>query len=194
MSAFSFSLEPGDFLLFQHDSDLGRIIQHVTKSWASHAAFAIAPPDKMIEAADLSGVRRSTLAEYTSDPTFLRIQVRRAPMLAPTPAVEKALSLNGKPYGTVDLLKIYGWRLGWCDLDSATLDGEDKIICSELVARALFAGGVDVRCGVHSFGMVTPAMLATSTIPVVYDWVKEKADEKVSVVRAAGDPPDCGGR
>jgi hypothetical protein len=100
--------------------------------------------------------------------------------------------MNGKPYGTIDLLKIYGWKLGLGDLDQAALDGEDKIICSELVARALYAGGVDTRLGVKSFGMVTPAMLAASMIPVVYDWIMEVPDAKVAdphSLPALPDPP-----
>ena len=118
--------------------------------------------------------------------------MRRAPSLDIAAAVAKALSMDGDPYGTVDLLKIYGYRMGWCDLDRAALDGEDKIICSELVARALAAGGVDVRpqFGLHSFGMVTPAMLAETTIAVVYDYTREGDHEAIhSVPALAPDPP-----
>jgi hypothetical protein len=192
MKTFDFSLQPGDFVLFQHESDLGRIIQRVTGSWASHAAFCTVAPDGLIEAADLDGVRQTKIEDYTTDHTFIRIQVRREPLLSVPDAVVKALSMNGKPYGTFDLFKIYGYRMGWCDLDRATLDGEDKIICSELVARALAAGGVDVRkqFGVQSFGMVTPAMLAETTIPVVYDYTREESHEAVHAVPAvAPDPP-----
>lgn len=191
MTDFAFDLKPGDFLLFQHESSLGRIIQHVTRSWASHAAFCWRSPDDLIEAADLDGVRETHIETYLSDPTFVRIQVRRAVGLEIAYAVSRALSMDGKPYGTVDLLKIYGYELGWCDLDTITLDGEDKIICSELVARALYAGGVDVRpSGLHSFGMVTPAMLATSKVPVVYDFQREVDHEAVhSVPALAPDPP-----
>jgi len=192
MTPFSYAMQPGDVVLFQHQSDLGKMIQHVTHSWASHAAFCVASPDQLIEAADLSGVRRTKIEGYTIDPTFIRIQIRRAPGLNVEAAVAKALSLNGSPYGTVDLLKIYGYRLGWCDLDRETLDGEDKVICSELDARALYAGGVDVRpqFQVVSFGMVTPAMLAESDLPVVYDWIKETGDEKaLAAVSVDPDPP-----
>ena len=57
MNPFAFCLLPGDFLLFQHETSLGRIIQHLTHSWASHAAFCRQQPDGLIEAADLDGVR-----------------------------------------------------------------------------------------------------------------------------------------
>ena len=192
MNPFNFALQPCDCILFQHQSDLGKIIQKVTKSWASHAALCIWGPDYLIEADDLVGVHKTALSIYLRDTSFVRIQVRRAINLKIADAVNKALALNGHPYGTLDLIKIYGYDHGWNDLDTPTLDGEDKLICSELVARALAAGGVDVRpqFGVRSFGMVTPAMLSESTVlKVVYDWVKEEVHEVPQPVPCAPDPP-----
>jgi hypothetical protein len=82
---FTFVMQPGDFVLFQHDSDLGRIIQHVSQSWASHAAFAVEAPDQMIEAADFNGVRHSTLAEYVTirPSSGFKSAVRRVSMSLP---------------------------------------------------------------------------------------------------------------
>jgi hypothetical protein len=85
MTPFDFALQPGDFVLFQHESSLGRIIQHVTHSWASHAAFVVAAPDRLIEAADLDGVRLTQIEDYILDATFVRIQVRRSPALVVAP-------------------------------------------------------------------------------------------------------------
>ena len=192
---FDFTMQPGDVVLFQHQSDLGKLIQRVTGSWASHAAFAL-DEDEFIEAADLSGVRRVPLATYVTDSTFLRIQVRRAPGLDVEKAVAKVLTLNGEPYGTWDLLRIYAYEhFGISTLDQAALDSETHIICSQLDAIGLHAGGVDVRpqFGINTLGLVTPAKLAVaSVLQTVYDFQRSNVHEAFKMVPSAPDPPASG--
>ena len=167
------TLQAGDVVLFQHQSDLGKLIQAVTGSWASHAALGLMP-GLTIEAHDLEGVRRVVFSLYFEDPSYVRVQVRRAPGLNVLLACDAAKAMNGAPYDVWDLVRIYGYaQLHLSRLDDAALDSPDKLICSELVARALFAGGVDVRpqFGLATFGLVTPAMLADSTLlETVSDW------------------------
>ena len=189
---FDFTMQPGDVVLFQHMTDLGKLIQRVTGSWASHAAFAL-DADEFIEAADLAGVRRVPLATYVTDPMYLRIQVRRAPNLDVDKAIAKALTLNGEPYGTWDLLRIYGYEhFHISTLDQAALDSETHIICSQLDAIALYAGGVDVRpqFNINTLGLVTPAKLAASVLlPIVYDLQRGNVHESFKMVLSAPDPP-----
>ena len=189
---FDFTMQPGDVVLFQHQTDLGKMIQKVTGSWASHAAFAL-DADEFIEAADLAGVRRVPLATYVTDPTYLRIQVRRAPGLDVQAAVAEVLTLNGDPYGTMDLLRIYAYEHFHIQtLDQARLDSKRNIICSQLVALGLYAGGVDVRpqFNLHTFGLVTPAMVAVSSVlQTVYDLQRGSIHESFQMVPSSPDPP-----
>ena len=173
MTPLAISCSAGDVVLFRHEGTLGDMIRAVTHSDFSHAAFGVGA-DALVEAHDLDGVRRTLLADYLTVPEYTRVQVRRAPGLTVSLAVAKALSMNPQPYDTWDLVRIYGYqKLGLKVLDTPTLDSEDKQVCSELDARALFAGGVDVRLqfGLVTFGLVIPGMLAESTLlETVSDW------------------------
>jgi hypothetical protein len=173
MTPFDFPLQAGDVVLFQHDSDLGKLIQKCTNTWASHAAMSLGE-DWLIEAHDLGGVRKVHFDSYFADPTYTRIQVRRAPGLNVQAAIAKVLTLNGEPYGTWDLLRIYGYEhFHISTLDQAALDSETHIICSQLTALGLYAGGVDLRpqFKVNTFGLLTPGNHAEAVaLNTEYDW------------------------
>ena len=175
MTDFAFELQPADVVLFQHESDLGKLIQKVTGTWASHAAMALGG-DWLIEASDLKGVGKVHFQAYLEDKTYIRIQVRRAANLNVDSALTKVLTLDGEPYGTWDLLRIYGYEhFHISTLDQAALDSETHVICSQLTALGLYAGGVDLRTQfkVNTFGLLTPGDHAAAlALTTVYDWHK----------------------
>jgi hypothetical protein len=130
--------------------------------------------DWLIESSDLNGVGKVYIESYLSDKTYVRIQVRRAAGLDADRAMMKVLSLDGEPYGTWDLLRIYGYEhFHISTLDQASLDSETHVICSQLTALGLYAGGVDLRpqFKVNTFGLLTPGHHAEAlALTTVYDW------------------------
>ena len=175
MNPFAFTRQPGQGLAFEHvGNPLSLEIRRVTDCWACHAAFVIEAPDKLIEAHDLHGVRKTTLADYLNDPTYVRIQVRSAPGLNVEKAVAKALTFDGKPYGTAELFEILLYEKAHIhSIPWEKLDGEGHLICSEVCGRAWLDGEFDVRPGfnIPTIGLYTPAMIVRSVKLVTeYDW------------------------
>jgi hypothetical protein len=163
---------PGQILLFSRNTPvLGDLIRHAQSHWLppEHAQWTHAMVDcwtsapELIVAEDLQGVRRVGLGHYVQDPLVQVIAAYDAPGVHITSMLQKAQALNSEAYATADLVRVYLARvLGWKAIDLSLLDSEDRVICSEFAARCLYAGGIDVRGGYRSFGLVTPGDLAAN--------------------------------
>lgn len=134
------------------------IIRRATSGWADHA-FVIAEDGVIVEA-EPGGVRLGHLSEYygnriaINDGEDMSVDQRGA-------VVAAAKAMIGKPYDDLaivdDGLESLGWHWRWL---ARRADGDGELICSEVVARAGSAAGLDWRCGAATTAEVTPAMLA----------------------------------
>lgn len=134
------------------------LIRATTRSWANHAFMSIG--DGQIVEAEPGGVRIRDISEYAG----CRIEYNTAePMTAEQRAAAAgfAENLRGEPYNWtadgVDGLAALGIR--WRFLGRFA-QARRSVMCSELVAEAGRAAGLDWLCGQPDPGQVTPGMLA----------------------------------
>ena len=140
--------DPGDFILTHRHNPIAQLISlgeklrfrgadAVYAHW-SHCALVVDERGSLVEA-ETRGVIRSPISKYRDDEYHL---VRLGPDLAP-PARQRAVDYStaqvGKAFGFlalfgVSLFLLFGWPL--------RLQRRDHQICSELVVRALQAGGL----------------------------------------------------
>lgn len=134
------------------------LIRRGTKSWADHAGIIL--EDGNILEAEPGGTRLAHLAEYRgcriaiNSAEDMTVEQRKA-------VVTAAKAMIGKPYGDLQIvddgLECLGWRWRWL-IKRASGDGE--VVCSQLVALAGQAAGLDWRGGAASTTEVMPANLA----------------------------------
>lgn len=134
------------------------VIRRATRGWADHA-FVIAEDGTIIEA-EPGGVRLGHLSEYYA----CRIAINSGEDMTVaqrTAVVAAAKAMIGKPYGDLQIvddgLESLGWHWQWL---ASHADNNGELICSQLVAKAGQAAGLDWRCGAATTAEVTPAMLA----------------------------------
>lgn len=134
------------------------LIRRATHSQFDHA-FVIVEDGAIVEA-EPGGVRLGHLSEYYGN----RIAINSAEDMTVaqrTAVVATAKQMIGKPYGDLQIvedgLESLGWHWRWL-LNRAAGDGE--VVCSQLVALAGQAAGLDWRGGADSTTEVTPAHLA----------------------------------
>lgn len=134
------------------------IIRRTGRTWADHA-FVIAEDGAIIEA-EPGGVRLGHLSEYYGDRIAINSTEEMTVEQRAT-VVATAKAMIGKPYNDLaivdDGLESLGWCWRWLAKRAAT-DGE--VVCSQLVAVAGQAAGLDWRGGAASTTETTPAMLA----------------------------------
>jgi uncharacterized protein YycO len=140
--------DPGDFILAHRHNPIAGLISLGEKRrfrgadsayahW-SHCALVVDEKGSLVEA-ETRGVIRSPISKYRDDEYHL---VRLGPDFAPPArqhAVEYAAAQVGKGFGFlalfgVSLFLLFGWPL--------KLQRRDHQICSEMVVRALQAGGL----------------------------------------------------
>lgn len=134
------------------------IIRRATHSQFDHAFVVI--EDGAIVEAEPGGVRLGHLSEYYGCRIAINsgeeMTVQQRIVVATT-----ARAMVGKPYNDLaivdDGLESLGWRWRWL-VKRASGDGE--VVCSQLVAIAGHAAGLDWRGGAATSAETTPAMLA----------------------------------
>lgn len=134
------------------------VIRRATHSQFDHA-FVVLEDGAVVEA-EPAGVRLGHLSEYYG----CRIAINSAEEMSVeqrATVVATAKAMIGKPYGDLQIiddgLESLGWHWRWL-LKRASGDGE--VVCSQLVAIAGQAAGLDWRGGADSATETTPAMLA----------------------------------
>lgn len=151
-------LQPGDYLCVRTGSVFGWLIRAFTRSSFDHAFVCLG--DGMIAEARVTGVVIDSLGLYRG---ALAVANSAEPM---TPAQRdavsaKARSFAGDEYGWGTILviglRLLGLRWGWL---LRFADDRDALICSELVALAGQAAGLDWLCSEPEPALVTPADLA----------------------------------
>lgn len=135
------------------------VIRMATRSQYDHAGI-ITDPDGGIIEAEPGGVRTGNLSEYAG----CRIAVNSGEdtTAAQRAAVVAAAQLMlGDHYNAAaiadDGLETLGWHWRWLAKLAA---GDGEVVCSQLVAAAGQAAGLDWRGGAATTAEVTPAMLA----------------------------------
>jgi len=134
------------------------VIRRACHSWADHAGIIL--DDGAIVEAEPGGVRLGHLSEYYG----CRIAINSAEEVTVdqrVTVVATAKEMIGKPYNDLaivdDGLESLGWH--WHKLAKwASDDGE--VVCSQLVALAGQAAGLDWRGGAQTTTEVTPGDLA----------------------------------
>jgi len=151
-------LEPGRYVCVATPGFVGWLIRKVTRSAVNHA-FAVTGPDEIVEARP-EGTCKGTLSQYagayavanTGEPVT---QKQRDAVAA------KALTLVGTPYNFPSILDIGLEDLGWhWRLLMRFARADRELICSQMVAVAGAAAGLDWSCGKPSPDQVTPGDLA----------------------------------
>lgn len=171
-------LRPASVLLVHRRSWLGAAIRWVTRSPWNHAALleGARHGDECwtIEAADLDGVRHRRITDYEQDPTVRALAVYEWPGLTGAQRLailEWAEARNGAKYDTRQLLGIYlRARLPGLSRARNRLDDAGRMICSELVGRALAAAGCDPCPPGVGLGCLTPGDLARTLTHVWDAW------------------------
>lgn len=142
------------------------IIRRATGGWADHA-FVILDDGAIVEA-EPGGVRLGHLNEYAGCRTAIN-SAEDMTVAQRNTVMAAAKAMIGKPYNDLaiaeDGLESLGWHWRWL-LKRASGDGE--VVCSQLVALAGQAAGLDWRGGANSTTETTPAMLARR--PVMQPW------------------------
>jgi uncharacterized protein YycO len=143
------------------------VIRRATRSPYDHAGIIVDNAGTIIEA-EPDGVRLGHLWEYKG----CRIAINSGEDMTVaqrTTVAATAKAMIGKPYGDLQIvddgLECFGWHWKWL-LKWASGDGE--VVCSQLVALAGQAAGLDWRGGAGSATETTPAMLARR--PVMQPW------------------------
>lgn len=137
---------------------LAQIIRWATRSEYNHVLLA--GPDGQIIEARLSGVRKGLLSEYAGHLACANLDELM------TAAQENevwaaALAMVDAPYNFPALLDIGLGDLGWHWRLLIRIAGADRaFICSQLVALAGKAAGLDWMCHDQNADQVTPAALA----------------------------------
>lgn len=152
------SIGVGRYVCLQTPGWLGAIIRWSTHSRYNHAL--IAGPGGLCAEATPRGVRITNLSRYSR---HLACANLGEPMTAQQGAQvwAAAEAMAGAPYNFPDLLAIGLGDLGWHWKALIWLAGNDHaFICSQMVALAGKAAGLDWMCRDTSADQVTPAALA----------------------------------
>ncbi len=128
----------GDFALVATDGLVARLIRWATGGWSNHG-FIYIGGGKIVEA-NPAGVEVSELSKYDG----MRVQWSHLTMSSSDRdrAVGAALGMVGIPYGFVDIVAILvkdNPVLG--PVLSHRLNRGDRLICSQVIARALRVAG-----------------------------------------------------
>lgn len=135
------------------------VIRRGTHSRYDHAGIVVDHDGGTVEA-EPGGVRRGHLDDY--DGCRLALNIDEDTTVDQRRSVAAAaVSMLGTPYNDLDIvecgLEALGWHWRWLAKLAA---GDHELICSQLVAQAGTAAGLDWRCGQPDPCQVTPAMLA----------------------------------
>lgn len=155
MTARPATPQAGDFFVVATNGLVARLIRWFTGSWANHAGVYIGAG--WIAEANPAGVQLAKASKYDS----CRIEWSG---IALTPEEREQVvgavgAMEGIPYGYLDLLAIvlHRFRLTlWAD---RRLDRGDRLICSQVVARAYRVAGLTLMPGTPE-NYVTPGDLA----------------------------------
>lgn len=148
-------LRPGDYFVVATGGFVATLIRWFTGSWANHCGVYVGA-GQIIEA-NPAGVQMTSLSKYDG--------LHIAWSCVPLTEIERAQILGasyvlaGIPYGFLDVAAIVlrRWGVGgWAD---HRLDRGDRLICSQLVARAYRIAGRPLMPGVPD-NYVTPGDLA----------------------------------
>lgn len=143
------------------------VIRRATHSAYDHAGIVL--EDGAIIEAEPGGVRIGHLSEYYR----CRIAINSGEDMTVeqrTAVAAAARAMVGKAYGDLQIvedgLECLGWHWRWL-LKCASGDGE--VVCSQLVALAGQAAGLDWRGGAATTTEVTPAMLSRRSGMISWD-------------------------
>jgi uncharacterized protein YycO len=153
-------IRAGHYVCVQTPGFLAAIVRKACKSPVDHAFIVI--DNGLIVEARLTGVRIGELSEYAGHLAFANVAEPMSP--ADRDKVCAAAELMAaRPYNYPAILELALGDLGWHWKLLIRLAGADHaFICSQLVALAGKAAGLDWDCGTlgGNDGQVTPAMLA----------------------------------
>ena len=149
---------PGDYIVVRTHGIVGALIRLVTRSGYNHAAVVV--EDGQVVEAEPGGARLRPLSEYdgyqmlanTAEPTLAEERAK---------VVAYARAVVARPYNYdadfVDGLEHLGlrWRLL-----ARFAAGRKAVMCSQLVADAGAAAGLNWRCGKATTAEVVPGDLA----------------------------------
>lgn len=149
---------PGLYFVVKTHGFIPWVIRMATRSAFDHAGIVL--EDGAIVEAEPGGVRLGHLSEYYR----CRIAINsgeETTVQQRTAVVATARAMVGVPYDDLaivdDGLESLGWHWQWL---ASHADGNGELICSQLVAKAGEAAGLDWRCGAATAAEVTPADLA----------------------------------
>ena len=152
------ALEPGRYVCVQTRGTYAGLIRAFTSSPWTHASVYLG--DGLIAQADGSGIHVDKLTRYHGAPAVANMgeamtDAQRAEVCG------AARAFTGDEYAWGDIgviaLRRFGFRWGWLN---RVADARGTLICSELVAKAGLAAGLDWLCGESDPAYVVPGELA----------------------------------
>lgn len=148
----------GHYAVVRTPGIMAWVIRRITKSTYNHA-FLVIGEGRLIEATP-HDVCTAEISEYAGMPMAANVAEPMSPTQCAA-AVQAAIRMMGEEYNWPDLAVIGLGDIGLHWKILLRLTGAHKaLICSQLVALAGQAAGLDWGCGKESPGLVTPADLA----------------------------------
>lgn len=145
------------------------VIRRATRSPYDHAGIIVDNAGTIIEA-EPGGVRLGHLWEYKG----CRIAINTGEdvtVAQRTTVADVARAMVGIPYGDLQIaddgLECLGWHWRWL---AKRAGADHEVVCSQLVAMAGQAAGLDWLGGAATVAEVTPAMLARRAGVTPFTW------------------------